>query len=239
MIKRKRGYTLVEMIVVIAVIGILISLTFYGIRSARRNSRTSKAKSDMTSLGYSVVAYHDANKDNYDLNDQWPRDMYQTGSAGKTALVNQVPWELNEKGFWSKSEPINSGLAYERFPCSPRYGENFNIDTQELSGSVAVDFSNNTAIDGANRQNACSLSTEVAYVGINWAGIDGDFGLNNTNYGDNGFLLIDVEKPIPTTTGGPADKNINTDSVEFKGTFLFKMGGSDEDCDEPASACTF
>ena len=221
---RKVGYTLVELIVVIAVMGILLSLVISGIVRSRNNGRTARAKSDMISLGYALVSYNDSNKDNSDLNEQWPRDMYQA-TAGP--MINQVPWELKERGYWSKSEPINSGLAYERFGCSPVY-----------DGS-SVEYS-----DSTKRVGACASSPEVAYVGVNWTGLDGDFGLTTpAKISDNGFLVVYAATPKPDgLTGLPSDKETaGADLYKYNGKFLLKMGGFDEDCTDAADApvCQF
>lgn len=244
---RKYGYTLVELIIVVAIICILMSITFYGIKFSRNGARKARAKSDMISLGHSVMSYYDINKDNSELNNQWPRNMYSVGHA----FNNILPWELTEKAYWSKSEPLNSNIVFERFPCFPNYGEYYKGDTMEGSATNAagfsqIDFSSQEMVSPTvpkdnNRLNACSLSDDVAYVGIDWAGLDGDFGISDPEkYKDNGFLLLYAQKPVPdfdpAADGLPNGKVQSGDDFNYVGNFILKMGGSDEKC-EPN--CTF
>lgn len=50
----KFGFTLVEMLVVISIIGILASITIVGVQSAREKSKVSKAKNDISNIALSV-----------------------------------------------------------------------------------------------------------------------------------------------------------------------------------------
>lgn len=234
--RTKKGFTIVELVVVMAILGILISLMVFGLSRTRKKGIISRAKSDMVAVGYAVIAYHDVHKDDSETNNQWPRNMYLADSS----LKNKIPWEVAEEGYWSESEPLKSGIAFERFPCSPNYGENFNEVTQEADSGVGVDFLSQVS-DGSrsNRQNACAVSAETSYVGINWAGMDKDFGLTASSaaFQDDGFLLLDVAKPIDASNPLPNDKGVAGDNYLYKGNFMLKMGGFDEQC--TASGCNF
>lgn len=57
--KRRVGFTLVEMLVVIAVIGILVSLIVPAVQAARESARRAACQNNMKQLGTAVYAYHD------------------------------------------------------------------------------------------------------------------------------------------------------------------------------------
>ncbi|MDO8513679.1 MAG: type II secretion system protein [bacterium] len=239
MIKKRDAFTLIELIVVVSIIGILVSLIIYGLNKSRQKGRITRAKSDMLSLGYAINAYNSVHSDDRDMNSVWPRSTV-------TGALNTVPWELTDGGFWSKSETISTGLAYERFPCSPNYGEYFRSDTQEASPPdpwtadyQQVDFNDALATNGSNRKNACAASYDTVYVGVNWAGLDNDLGLasGSTAYVDNGFLVLYAQKPIPDGLALPSDKVVSASDYKYMGSFLLKIGGSDENC--PPTGCTF
>ena len=54
---RRRGFTLVELLIVIAILGILISLVTAGAQSARRRGAVTKAKSMIASLETAISMY--------------------------------------------------------------------------------------------------------------------------------------------------------------------------------------
>ena len=59
-----KGFTLIELLVVISIIGILISLSLFGIQNARMSSRNAKRKSDLESIRSALEMYK-ADKGSY------------------------------------------------------------------------------------------------------------------------------------------------------------------------------
>ncbi len=54
---KRKGFTLIELLVVISIIGILLSLSFFGIQNARQSSRDGKRKSDLESVRSALEMY--------------------------------------------------------------------------------------------------------------------------------------------------------------------------------------
>jgi prepilin-type N-terminal cleavage/methylation domain-containing protein len=60
MLRGKRGYTLVETLVAMAIVGLLVALLLPAIQSARESARRAQCKSQLKQLGLGLHHYHDA-----------------------------------------------------------------------------------------------------------------------------------------------------------------------------------
>ncbi|MEK7202505.1 MAG: prepilin-type N-terminal cleavage/methylation domain-containing protein [Patescibacteria group bacterium] len=76
----KRGFTLIEAMSVVAIIGILASLSMYAYTSATSRSRDARRKSDLTAISLGFQARHDAKA----CNDQGDIGFYPGRNLGQS-----------------------------------------------------------------------------------------------------------------------------------------------------------
>jgi type II secretion system protein G len=106
----KKGFTLVELLVVIAIIGILSTLSVVSLNSARAKSRDARRLSDIKQIRTALDMY-------YDSSSTYPLSCTTTLGTGNCACLTSVGWTntstTNCTGtiFMQKvpSDPLSSG----------------------------------------------------------------------------------------------------------------------------------
>ncbi|WP_425060706.1 hypothetical protein SCACP_14480 [Sporomusa carbonis] len=87
-IKGQKGFTLVELMVVIAILGVLAALLVPRLTTSTDAAKDAKLKADLRSLDSALVQY-------YANNNQYPANL----SAAKTSLQNYISsWPKDAKG---------------------------------------------------------------------------------------------------------------------------------------------
>jgi prepilin-type N-terminal cleavage/methylation domain-containing protein len=145
---RRKGFTLVELLVVIGIIALLISILLPSLNRARETANRVKCGSNLRQIGQAILLYSNENKGNY------PRTYYNPAVATITTA-------------WDRGAP--GSAAFD--PFNPKIGDNtidsaifLLIRTQDITSEVFVCPSSNGEKDtygtaaGANAQNKGSFT---------------------------------------------------------------------------------
>lgn len=111
--RNRRGFTLVELLIVIGIIAVLIALLLPALNNARASARTTTCAAQMRQLYYAIVMYHDENKQwivGHDISNYWGESDYSTpynnvaaDPAGKVNWAYPPVWKLYRRHYTSIS----------------------------------------------------------------------------------------------------------------------------------------
>jgi len=120
--KHRRGFTLIELIVVILIIAILATLVVPNVISHVSESKVAKAQSDISELHQALDTFHLDN------------DRYPTTQEGLDALVNQPSNTKNWKQVVPKvpTDPWGNPYIYQ-YP-GPNGGDSFLLESYGSDG---------------------------------------------------------------------------------------------------------
>ena len=169
---KQEGYTLVEILVVIAIIGILSSVTFVAFSSAREKSRVSTAKM--------FEANHVGVLRNY-LVAEWKFDEC-SGLIAYDSSGNDLNFTLIGNPIWSTDTIDGRGCSID-FNGSSQYGYTPDNDIIDLQDNYTLSLWINLKIDSTRTFIAKSNTTDYrgAYFGYGWSGYGFIFGSNNVS----------------------------------------------------------
>jgi len=102
----KKGFTILEFLVVIAIMGILMSVALFGINLSRERGRDNSRISDMQVIGLALEQYRDVCR-------EYPREIYANPAASNGCLVgSSITWNSFIPAAEMPSDPNGSEYLY-------------------------------------------------------------------------------------------------------------------------------
>lgn len=98
---RKNGFTLLELLIVIAIIGILASISFVALNGARTQGRDSRRKSDLETIRSALELYK-ADCNQYPASSSWPsvgNALTGTCTGGSNTYLQKRPGDPSGSTF--------------------------------------------------------------------------------------------------------------------------------------------
>jgi len=138
--KRNEGFTLIEILFVIGIIGILSTIVLASINDARLKGNDTKRLSDMRQIQTALYMYYD------DHNGNFPQENSSNGNwEDSTEDGGDFIDFLKDNGYMSMVpvDPINSGTHYysyyvypaESYGCDASKGEFYVLGVRDMEGS--------------------------------------------------------------------------------------------------------
>jgi prepilin-type N-terminal cleavage/methylation domain-containing protein len=123
---RRRAFTLIELMVVIAIIGIMVGLLLPAVQRVRESASLTSCKNNLKQIGLAITSFHDTNY-------RFPHGGGDWGD-GISYSVGGEPWDerFQTAGFFYQILPF---LEEENRWRSPDYGTTTPIGSDTMSGS--------------------------------------------------------------------------------------------------------
>ncbi len=180
------GFTLVELLVVVAIVGALISLLLPAVQAARESARRVKCQNNLKQLGLALIAYHDVH------------EAYPVG------CLEWRPWGGRDQRqlAWSAYllPHLEQQSLYNRLDLSKPFDHP--VNEEPASSMVAVYLCPSAELD------------EVSRGPTHYAGINGENTVT-PNYPQRGVLLVDREVSVSEITDGTVSTLIVAEDSRF------------------------
>ncbi len=165
----KHGFTLIEVLIVVAIIGILASVILVSTNTAREKARDAKRTLDLKELRTALLLYYDANK-RYPTNSEFAKGVDGTPAGYKylaPTYIPQVPTDPLTKASY-KYISVTDGTT--KTSC---LGYHVGAQTEGLTSSAGVLDSDDDLLEGDAKQTPCTTGLPTgASAGAKFNGID-------------------------------------------------------------------
>jgi len=180
---RRAGFTLVEMLIVIAIITLLMGLLLPAISAARASARSLQCQSNLRQLGLACIQYRDTNG-------AYPQYRAEYPPITNAFGVQRPRWQwilASQLGGWAQNPDVIRAAG----PADPTY-TNVPLDNK-IFVCPAMDSSSSDALSIRNG----SYGYNFGYLGNNRTMVDGDNSTPTLRY-----PVRDVKEPMRTIAFG-------------------------------------
>ncbi|MHB1316433.1 MAG: type II secretion system protein [Minisyncoccota bacterium] len=141
---KKRGFTLVELMVSISIIGLLSTIVFASFSQAQKKARTAKIVSDLKQMQVALEYYYSVNKA-YPIvtTGTWISECKEAEPAGTNIIPGLVPYYINKIPTAPRSSPnpgSNRNLWEDCYVYRSSDGTWYAFIAHGISGFTAQDY---------------------------------------------------------------------------------------------------